>query len=72
MLESEQDVRALARGADPFYCVMLEPAYDDFVAHGVPLVRVYAREGMWATSGRALWRAAPPPTRFVVVTGRTR
>jgi 4-amino-4-deoxy-L-arabinose transferase-like glycosyltransferase len=72
MLESEEDVDALARGADPFYCVMLEPAYDDFVAHGVPLAQVYAREGMWATSGRALWRAAPAPTRFVVVTGPPR
>jgi hypothetical protein len=27
----------------------------------------YEREGMWVTSGRALWRRREPPTRFVVV-----
>jgi hypothetical protein len=26
----------------------------------------YEREGMWATSGRALWRTYTPLTRFVV------
>jgi len=34
----------------------------------VPLKKVYMREGMWATSGRVLWRRRLPPTRFVVVT----
>jgi len=47
---------------------MLKEGYDEFVAKGIPLKEVYAREGMWATSGRALWRRALPPTRFVVVT----
>jgi 4-amino-4-deoxy-L-arabinose transferase-like glycosyltransferase len=54
----------------PFYCVMLGDGYDGLVARGVPLKEVYAREGMWATSGRALWRKARPATRFVVVTSR--
>ena len=47
---------------------MLGSAYDEFVSQGVPLRIVYEREGMWATSGRVLWRERPPPTRFVVVT----
>jgi hypothetical protein len=46
---------------------MLKPAFDAFVAQGVPLKIVYEREGMWATSGQALWRHRTPPTRFVVV-----
>jgi hypothetical protein len=55
-------------GSRPFYCVMLGEGYDELVARGVPIKEVYAREGMWATSGRALWRKAVPATRFVVVT----
>ena len=51
---------------------MLESAYEEFVARGVPLKIVYAREGMWATSGRALWRVKTPPTRFVIVTNASR
>ena len=45
---------------------MLGEGYDELVARGVPLQVVYAREGMWATSGRALWRRSVPATRFVV------
>jgi hypothetical protein len=56
-------------GPDPFYCAMLGPAYEEFAAQGIPLRIVYERDGMWATSGRALWRRRIPPTRFVIVTG---
>lgn len=59
-----------AQGSRPFYCVMLGEGYDDLVARGMPVKEVFAREGMWATSGRALWRTAVPATRFVVVTSR--
>ena len=52
---------------EPFYCVMLHPAFNEFVARGLPLEIVYERDGMWATSGRVLWRRRIPPTRFVVV-----
>jgi len=68
MLGSPDEAIAFFNGAGPFYCVMLEPAYKEFVARGVPLQEVYMREGMWATSGRVLWRGLLPPTRFVVVT----
>jgi 4-amino-4-deoxy-L-arabinose transferase-like glycosyltransferase len=59
-----------SRGPAPFYCVMLDEGYRELVERGVPIREVYAREGMWATSGRALWRKAVPATRFVVVTSR--
>jgi 4-amino-4-deoxy-L-arabinose transferase-like glycosyltransferase len=55
------------RSAGPFYCVMRQPAFDEFVARGVPLERVRERDGMWATSGRSLWRRRIPTTRFVLV-----
>ena len=57
-------------GPKPFYCVMPSEGYEELVARGISLEEVYAREGMWATSGRALWRKAIPATRFVVVTSR--
>jgi 4-amino-4-deoxy-L-arabinose transferase-like glycosyltransferase len=66
-LESASEAKAFFSERQPFYCVMLRPAYEEFVAQGVPLTLAYEREGMWATSGRALWRRRIPSTRFVVV-----
>ena len=44
------------------------PAFDEFIAQGVPLRIVYQTAGMWATSGRALWRKRITLTEFVLVT----
>jgi 4-amino-4-deoxy-L-arabinose transferase-like glycosyltransferase len=66
-LDGVAEARLFLEQAGPFYCVMLGPAYEEFVALGVPIEVVYERDGMWATSGRALWRRRIPPTRFVVV-----
>jgi 4-amino-4-deoxy-L-arabinose transferase-like glycosyltransferase len=68
MLETPHEALAFFERPGPFYCAMLEPAYQEFVAAGVPLMMVQEREGMWATSGRILWRRKVPPTRFVIVT----
>src|SRR5438067_92521 len=68
VLDDVAEARAFFAGAEPFYCAMLKPAFDEFVAQGVPLEIAHERDGMWATSGRALWRRKIPPTRFVVVT----
>jgi hypothetical protein len=73
MLDDPEQIVELMKTTDgrvPFFCVMLGDGYDDLVRRGVPIKEVYARDGMWATSGRALWRQAVPPTRFVVVTSR--
>jgi 4-amino-4-deoxy-L-arabinose transferase-like glycosyltransferase len=66
-IEEKDRAQALLTGPEPFYCAMIGSAYDEFVAQGLPLRVVYERDGMWATSGRALWGPVPP-TRFVVVT----
>lgn len=63
------EAEAFFRAPQPFYCVMRRDAYDELAARGVPLTIVYEREGMWATSGRAVWRARTPLARFVVVSG---
>jgi 4-amino-4-deoxy-L-arabinose transferase-like glycosyltransferase len=70
MLDDVNEMVEFVNDPKPFYGVMLGEGYDELVARGVPVKEVYAREGMWATSGRALWRTAIPATRFVVVTSR--
>jgi hypothetical protein len=45
-------------------------AYDELTAQGLRLPIVHEREGMWATSGRALWRGSAPLARFVIVSNR--
>jgi 4-amino-4-deoxy-L-arabinose transferase-like glycosyltransferase len=68
MIDAPDEASAMFKGTEPFYCVMQGTSYDEFVAGGAPLRIVYEREGMSATSGRALWRSRSPLTRFVVVT----
>jgi hypothetical protein len=70
MIDAEDQAMTLFNGAEPFYCTMLGSAYDELIAGGAPLRLAYEREGMWATSGRVLWRRQVPLTRFVVVTRR--
>jgi 4-amino-4-deoxy-L-arabinose transferase-like glycosyltransferase len=65
-LESADEARAFFNEPEPFYCVMTGQIFDEFAAQGVPLQVLYEREGMWVTSGRALWRRRLPPTRFVI------
>jgi 4-amino-4-deoxy-L-arabinose transferase-like glycosyltransferase len=65
-IESADEARAFFNEPAPFYCVMTGQIFDEFAAQGVPLEAVYEREGMWVTSGRALWRRRLPPTRFVI------
>jgi 4-amino-4-deoxy-L-arabinose transferase-like glycosyltransferase len=68
VINSPEQAGAVFSAEAPFYCVMRESEYKDFLAHGVPLDVVYSRSGMWATSGKALWRQRGTLTNFVVVT----
>jgi hypothetical protein len=67
-LTEPAEARAFFDSGGPFYCVMRRPAFDEFVAQGAPLKLVHEEEGMWATSGRALWKQRIALTRFVLVT----
>jgi len=69
-LDAPAEAVSLFGAADPFLCVMPGQFFDEFVTLGLPVEAVYEREGMWVTSGRALWRRQLPPTRFVVVRRR--
>ena len=66
-LEDAEEASAFLSAPGPFYCVMRRGAYDEFVAKGIPLAILYERDGIWATSGRALWRRREAPAQFVVV-----
>ena len=68
-LEGAEEAEAFFRDPRRFYCLMRRSAYDEFVARGTPLRILYEREGLGATSGRALWRTRTPLVRFVVVSG---
>jgi len=68
MFEDPAEAAALFTRAEPFYCVMRDNAYEEFVSRGAKLHVVLEREGMAVTSGRALFRAPQPPARYVVVT----
>jgi 4-amino-4-deoxy-L-arabinose transferase-like glycosyltransferase len=66
-MDSPDEARAFFEAGGPGYAVMPGQFFDELAAQGVPLQLEYEREGMWVTSGRALWRRRETPTRFVVV-----
>ena len=66
-LEDPVEAERFFASPQPFYCLMPLRASEEFVARGAPLRVVYERDGMWATSGRALWRRRIPAAQFVVV-----
>ena len=68
-LEDPGQAEAFFQSPEPFFCVMRKPAFDEFVARGIPLQIVRERDGMWATSGRSLWRSRIPTTHFLLVSG---
>ncbi len=67
-LEDPHEATAFFAEPTPFFCIMRSEALDEFIARGVPLDVRLEQRGMWATSGRVLWRTQIPTARFVVVT----
>lgn len=67
LLESAEEAAAFFDRTPDFYCVMYRRAYDEFVGQGKPLKIAYQRDGMFATTGRVLWRRRLDPAQFVVV-----
>jgi 4-amino-4-deoxy-L-arabinose transferase-like glycosyltransferase len=66
-LESDSEAATFLQQPEPYYVVMRLEAYEELVARGLKLKIQHEREGMSATSGRALWRSKDRMTRFVVV-----
>jgi 4-amino-4-deoxy-L-arabinose transferase-like glycosyltransferase len=66
-VDAADEAREFIEAPGVVYAVMTSQYYDELTAQGVPLQIEYEREGMWVTSGRALWRRRETPTRFLVV-----
>jgi 4-amino-4-deoxy-L-arabinose transferase-like glycosyltransferase len=66
-MDGVDEARAFFADSSPAFAVMTRPFLDELLAQGLPLQVDYEREGMWVTSGRALWRRRENPTHFVVV-----
>jgi 4-amino-4-deoxy-L-arabinose transferase-like glycosyltransferase len=66
-MDAVDEARAFFNDPTPAYAVMTRQFLYELAGQGIQLQVDYEREGMWVTSGRALWRRREPPTRFVVV-----
>jgi 4-amino-4-deoxy-L-arabinose transferase-like glycosyltransferase len=66
-LETHAEAAEFLTRPEPYYCLMRHEAYEELVAKGLRLKILHEREGLPATSGRALWRGRNRLTRFVVV-----
>jgi 4-amino-4-deoxy-L-arabinose transferase-like glycosyltransferase len=66
-----EEARAFFADPRPGYAVMTRQYLYELAGQGVALQVEYDRDGMWVTSGRALWRRREPPTHFVVVSRKT-
>jgi 4-amino-4-deoxy-L-arabinose transferase-like glycosyltransferase len=67
LIDDPREAEQLFRGPHVFQCVMRRAAFQEFVANGHQLTILYERDGLWATSGRVLWRRRLVPEQFVVV-----
>ena len=70
-MDGVEEARAFFADPGPAYVVMTRQYLYELSGQGIPLQVEYEREGMWVTSGRALWRRREPPTHFVVVSRKT-
>ncbi|HXD74502.1 MAG TPA: glycosyltransferase family 39 protein [Vicinamibacterales bacterium] len=70
-MDGIEEARTFFAGPTPAYAVTTRQFLYELAGAGIPLQVDYEREGMWVTSGRALWRRREPPTRFVVVSRQT-
>ena len=66
-MDGVEEARAFFADPTPAYAVMTRQFLYELAGQGIQLQVEYERDGMWVTSGRALWRRREPPTRFVVV-----
>src|SRR6185436_15042349 len=70
-MDGVDEVRDFLAGPSPAYAVMTRQYLYELAGQGLSLQVEYERDGMWVTSGRALWRRREPPTKFVVVSRKS-
>lgn len=67
LFDSPEQFRDAAAKEQTLLCLTTKEGLDELTQAGLQLSVVHEREGLWATSGRALWRTGPQLTRFVVI-----
>lgn len=72
MIDSDADARRFLSDPSPFYFVTTEELFNILHGAGAPIEEAYRRDGVWATSGKLLWRAKGQPTVFIVARRVTR
>jgi 4-amino-4-deoxy-L-arabinose transferase-like glycosyltransferase len=72
MFNGDDEAARFFADTSPFYVVMTSDLFEILQTAGVPFEEVYRREGVWATSGRLLWREKGQPTVFVVAKSKAR
>ena len=68
VLDAPEQARTWLDEPGQVYCATTAEAYRDLIPLGLPLRVVHSREGMWVTSGQALWQRKAPSTEFLVLT----
>jgi hypothetical protein len=66
IIENEEDFWWRVTAESPRFIVATLEAYRKMEAAGADLSIVHQRDGVWATSGRLLWREKGQPTTFVI------
>jgi 4-amino-4-deoxy-L-arabinose transferase-like glycosyltransferase len=69
LFDSPDQFRSAANGRT-LVCLTTKEGLDELTRAGLELNVLHERQGLWATSGRALWRTGPQLTTFVVVKTR--
>jgi 4-amino-4-deoxy-L-arabinose transferase-like glycosyltransferase len=72
MLDDVDQMSGFLSEGGPIYCAMPESGLRELQDRGFGMDEVYGRDGMWVTSGRALWKRDAPSDRFVIATTRGR
>lgn len=67
LFDSPEQFRDAAAKEQTLLCLTTKEGLDELTQAGLELSVLHEREGLWATSGRALWRTGPQLTRFVVI-----
>lgn len=65
--DTPEQFRSAAEIDRTLLCLTTKEGVAELTGSGLELTVLHEREGLWATSGRALWRTGAPLTTFVVV-----
>ncbi len=66
IVDHDAEIKRLFGEPAAFYCITTLSRLPALELTGFPVQVVYQRDGLWASSGQALWRRKGEPTTFIV------